>query len=29
MLARLRGDAVSRADGTLHDDIVLLALRRC
>jgi PAS domain S-box-containing protein len=28
MLARLRGDAVSRADGTLRDDIVLLALRR-
>jgi PAS domain S-box-containing protein len=26
--ARLRGDAVSRAGGTLRDDIVLLALRR-
>ncbi|HEY0277764.1 MAG TPA: SpoIIE family protein phosphatase [Solirubrobacterales bacterium] len=28
MLARLRGDAVSRAGGALRDDIVLLALRR-
>ncbi|HVW47463.1 MAG TPA: SpoIIE family protein phosphatase [Solirubrobacterales bacterium] len=28
MTARLRGDAVSRAGGTLRDDIVLLALRR-
>lgn len=28
MLARLRGDAVSRAGGTLRDDVVLLALRR-
>jgi PAS domain S-box-containing protein len=28
MLARLRGDAVSRAGGKLRDDIVLLALRR-
>jgi PAS domain S-box-containing protein len=28
MLARLRGDAVTRAGGTLRDDIVLLALRR-
>src|SRR6202012_5706807 len=28
MLARLRGDAFSRAGGTLRDDIVLLALRR-
>ncbi len=27
MLARLRGDAVSRAGGTLRDDVVLLALR--
>jgi len=28
MVARLRGDAVSRSDGELEDDIVLLALRR-
>jgi PAS domain S-box-containing protein len=28
MTARLRGDAISRSDGTLRDDIVLLALRR-
>jgi PAS domain S-box-containing protein len=28
MLARLRGDAISRTDGELQDDIVLLALRR-
>jgi PAS domain S-box-containing protein len=28
MTARLRGDAFSRAGGTLRDDIVLLALRR-
>ncbi|HEX4307363.1 MAG TPA: SpoIIE family protein phosphatase [Solirubrobacterales bacterium] len=28
MIARLRGDAVSRTDGELQDDIVLLALRR-
>lgn len=28
MVARLRGDAVSRAGGELEDDIVLLALRR-
>jgi PAS domain S-box-containing protein len=28
MLARLRGDAVSRSGGTLRDDVVLLALRR-
>jgi PAS domain S-box-containing protein len=28
MLARLRGDAITRAGGELRDDIVLLALRR-
>jgi serine phosphatase RsbU (regulator of sigma subunit) len=28
MTARLRGDAISRTDGELRDDIVLLALRR-
>jgi PAS domain S-box-containing protein len=28
MTARLRGDAISRTDGELDDDIVLLALRR-
>jgi PAS domain S-box-containing protein len=28
MLARLRGDAVTRAGGRLRDDVVLLALRR-
>jgi PAS domain S-box-containing protein len=28
MTARLRGDAISRSDGELRDDIVLLALRR-
>jgi PAS domain S-box-containing protein len=28
MIARLRGDALSRSGGVLHDDIVLLAMRR-
>jgi hypothetical protein len=28
MIARLRGDAISRTNGQLRDDIVLLALRR-
>jgi PAS domain S-box-containing protein len=28
MTARLRGDAISRSDGELRDDIVLLAMRR-
>jgi hypothetical protein len=28
MTARLRADAMSRSEGELHDDIVLLALRR-
>jgi PAS domain S-box-containing protein len=29
LIARLRADAMSRSEGELHDDIVLLALRRC
>lgn len=28
MTARLRGDAISRSEGELRDDVVLLALRQ-